>query len=220
MVAVKPKGARILFAYLCKFSAFYLYGSGRWIGVFPTKCQAAARCGRQSSCFASFRAVVATFKLSVCSRRDHTFGLQHASPRLLRQSHRTFGGSWRFAVLYLVAGIGAGLTSAVWQQTVSVGASGSVFGLLAYGFVYERILMRHVQKTYGRKLRKGPYTGLVVANLILGLVVSSGGVIGIDNAAHLGGLLTGCCLTLFWIYWQGYELIPQNRAKRSLFFLH
>ncbi len=82
-------------------------------------------------------------------------------------------GSWRFAVLYLVAGIGAGLTSAVWQQTVSVGASGSVFGLLAYGFVYERILMRHVQKTYGRKLRKGPYTGLVVANLILGLVVSS-----------------------------------------------
>ncbi len=52
-----------------------------------------------------------------------------------------------------------------------------------------------------------------MANLILGLVVSSGGVIGIDNAAHLGGTLNRMLPDAFWIYWQGYELIPKNRPK-------
>lgn len=118
-----------------------------------------------------------------------------------------------FLLLYIVSGVGAGLASSLWHKSISVGASGAIFGILGYGFVLERLVMRHIQKTYGQKMRRGQYTGLVVANLILGVVVSSGGMIGIDNAAHLGGLITGSLLTLALLYAKRNDLVPQNKVK-------
>jgi hypothetical protein len=78
---------------------------------------------------------------------------------------------------------------------ISAGASGAIFGLLGVGFVFERLIYRKVQRVTGERLRRGPYTGLVVINLLLGVILTSGPV-RIDNGAHIGGLLAGCAMTV------------------------
>src|SRR5699024_10892390 len=52
-------------------------------------------------------------------------------------------GSWRFLVIYFLAGIGGGLASFAFTVNVSAGASGAIFGLfgalLFFGLTYKKI---------------------------------------------------------------------------------
>lgn len=100
-------------------------------------------------------------------------------------------GSARFALLYLVAGVAASLASISWQPLVnSAGASGAIFGL--YGTLLA-VLLRGRQFMPGAiimPMRK--FTLIFVSYaLLLGFFAK-----GIDNAAHVGGLIAGFMLGL------------------------
>jgi membrane associated rhomboid family serine protease len=92
-------------------------------------------------------------------------------------------GKWRYLLVYLLCGVGASLTSVFWhERTLSVGASGAIFGL--YGFMLLLSLLKQFQPSQNKMIMV--FAGIfVVYNLIMGLVG------GVDNAAHLGGLICG-----------------------------
>ncbi|WP_172121180.1 rhomboid family intramembrane serine protease [Actinomyces faecalis] len=92
-------------------------------------------------------------------------------------------GRWRFAVLYALSALGGStaiylLASPVSRSwiTLTVGASGAVFGLFAAVFI--------IQRRFGRD------TSAILGLLAVNLVISVLGA-GISWQGHLGGLLTG-----------------------------
>jgi membrane associated rhomboid family serine protease/Tfp pilus assembly protein PilF len=98
-------------------------------------------------------------------------------------------GRWTFATLYLLAGIGGSLGSVIWNPNVfSVGASGAIFGIvgaLIASFYLGEFSMRG-------QITGGTMTSLLIFSaysLVRGATSS-----GIDNGAHVGGLITGLIL--------------------------
>lgn len=93
-------------------------------------------------------------------------------------------GRLRFLSLYIFCGVIASLTSVFWYDNiVSAGASGAIFGL--YGFFLTMLIF---VKKEDRKMNRGIIISILIYvgyNLLYGL---TGGV---DNAAHIGGLLSG-----------------------------
>ena len=87
-------------------------------------------------------------------------------------------GSVRFVPLYFLAAVGGSAASHYVGMPLgfSVGASGAVFGVLGAYFVIAR----------NRGLDTRQVGGLIVLNLVLGSLIPQ-----IDNAAHVGGLITG-----------------------------
>lgn len=87
-------------------------------------------------------------------------------------------GHSRYLILYVLAAIGGGVASYVFSdmRTVSVGASGAIFGLMGALVVA------------GRRLRYDVTQVLVLLgiNVVIGFIAS-----GVDWRAHLGGLVTG-----------------------------
>lgn len=98
-------------------------------------------------------------------------------------------GPGRLLPGYLACGVGGALAS-LWYHTQginSVGASGAIFGL--YGVQLVLLLGRAVPLNKSdRRAMLALVTYLVLSNLLSGLTGA------IDNAAHLGGLLTGLLL--------------------------
>lgn len=95
-----------------------------------------------------------------------------------------FLGRAKFITAYLLSGIFASVISLWWHDnTVSAGASGAIFGL--YGVFLALLSTNHIERT----MRKGLLINIglfVVYNLVYGSFKG-----GIDNAAHLGGLIAG-----------------------------
>jgi rhomboid protease GluP len=98
-------------------------------------------------------------------------------------------GRWSYAAIYFTTGLAGGIASIAWNPEVwSVGASGAIFGLagalIASFYLGEFSLPRFaIQSTLKSLLF---FAGF---NLIFGFVVP-----GIDNSAHIGGLVTGLAL--------------------------
>ena len=92
-------------------------------------------------------------------------------------------GKNRFVICYFVTGLIASLTSLkIHPQVVSIGASGAIFGM--YGI----FLAFLISKIFPATMQKAFLTSTLIFvgyNLIIGI---SGGV---DNAAHIGGLISG-----------------------------
>jgi membrane associated rhomboid family serine protease len=89
-------------------------------------------------------------------------------------------GRWRFAALYLLAGIG-GAVAVYWfsPHSLTVGASGSVFGLMGALFFFFRRLNLDVRGL----------VGLLVLNLVITVSVRQ-----ISFWGHIGGLVVGAVL--------------------------
>jgi rhomboid protease GluP len=98
-------------------------------------------------------------------------------------------GRWTFAAVYLVSGLGASLASVTWNPYgMSVGASGAIFGLAGALIAAFKL----GEFSVPRSALSGPLRSLmvfVVFNLAFG---AASGVT--DNAAHVGGLITGLIL--------------------------
>jgi membrane associated rhomboid family serine protease len=90
-------------------------------------------------------------------------------------------GHRRFLVLFLVAGLGGSVVSYCFSpiQTLSVGASGAIFGLMTAWIIIGRRLHRDVSQILT----------LLVLNIVLGFVIA-----GIDWRAHLGGAAAGAAV--------------------------
>ena len=98
-------------------------------------------------------------------------------------------GRWTFACIYLITGIAGGLASVAWNPGVlSVGASGAIFGLagalLASFYLGEFSVPKVAIQGTLRSL-----LFFVGFNVLFGAVVS-----GVDNACHVGGLISGLIL--------------------------
>lgn len=106
-------------------------------------------------------------------------------------------GSKRFGLFYVIAGILASIASIWWhEKTVSIGASGAIFGM--YGIFLSLLLTKLFPKDFKKSFLLS--TSIFVGyNLILGL---SGGI---DNAAHIGGLLSGMII--------GFAVYPKLRME-------
>ena len=98
-------------------------------------------------------------------------------------------GRWTFAAIYLITGVSGGLASVAWNpRVVSVGASGAIFGLagalIASFYLGEFSLPRVAISGTLRSL-----VVFAVFNLGFGQFID-----GIDNACHIGGLVSGLAL--------------------------
>jgi len=101
-------------------------------------------------------------------------------------------GAKRLIVWYLLGVIGASLASAIWfPYGYSVGASGGVFAL--FGIALGAELAHRPLVERGMREALGRVGGLLLINIVLGFGVGFIGG-GIDNSAHIGGLVTGLIL--------------------------
>ena len=93
-----------------------------------------------------------------------------------------FFGKTKYLIIYLLSGISGSLLSVAFNvNTVSVGASGAIFGLfgalLYFGYNY---------RGYLGNVIKSQILPVVIINLIFGFIST-----GVDVAGHIGGLIGG-----------------------------
>jgi membrane associated rhomboid family serine protease len=112
-------------------------------------------------------------------------------------------GRVRFLAFSLVFAAGGSLASFVFSDArFAVGASGAIFGLfgllVAVQYVHKPVVSRNARQFLSQM------GGLIAINLVFGFVVP-----GIDNMAHIGGLLSGL--------WIGFLFAPARvQTMRSM----
>jgi len=106
-------------------------------------------------------------------------------------------GKARFITAYLLTGVASSVCSMWWHElTISAGASGAIFGM--YGVFLAMLTTNLIEKTTRKALLVS--IGVFVAyNLVNGLKD------GIDNAAHMGGLICGLFV--------GYGFYPSLKSS-------
>lgn len=98
----------------------------------------------------------------------------------------SFFGKIKYIVIYLLSGIIGSLMSLSITNSISLGASGAIFGLLGsilyFGYHYRVYLSQAI---------KSQIIPIIVLNLFLGFMLN-----GVDNAAHIGGLIGGVLVSM------------------------
>ncbi len=104
-------------------------------------------------------------------------------------------GSSRYLFIYLLAGIGGvigsyfgGMARPAW--IAGVGASGAIFGLFGALFVFGYKYRHELPQNFRKAVTSG-IVPVVIINLFIGFSIPA-----IDNAAHIGGLISGAALAL------------------------
>lgn len=113
-------------------------------------------------------------------------------------------GSRRMFASYLLTGLCSAVFSLYMHaETISAGASGSIFGL--YGIFLAFLLFHGIAK----EQRKALLTSILIFvgyNLVYGMKE------GIDNAAHIGGLLSGFLLGIVYVFSYKFEKADARRT--------
>lgn len=99
----------------------------------------------------------------------------------------TYLGKTKYLLIYLLSALMGGLFSIVFlENSLSVGASGAIFGLMGallyFGYHY---------RLYLSNALTNQLIPIIILNLILGFSIS-----GIDNSSHIGGLIGGYLSTM------------------------
>ena len=99
----------------------------------------------------------------------------------------SFLGKTKYLIIYLISGLFGALFSMIFNGNIpSIGASGAIFGLMGsliyFGYHY---------RVYLGNVIRSQIIPLVVLNLFIGYLST-----GIDNSAHIGGLLGGAIITV------------------------
>jgi membrane associated rhomboid family serine protease len=118
----------------------------------------------------------------------HVFFNMWALWNIGRLTERLYG-NWAYAFLYFSCGVLSGLASIVWEPSrATVGASGAIFGIFAAFIVF-------AIHPHRRTAIKVP-AALWISALIFALYNLIAGFFnpGIDNAAHVGGVISGLVL--------------------------
>jgi len=97
----------------------------------------------------------------------------------------SFYGKIKYILIYLISALCGSLLSIATSSSISAGASGAIFGLfgslLYFGYHY---------RVYLGSVLKSQLIPLILLNLSLGFILP-----GIDNAAHIGGLIGGVLIS-------------------------
>jgi rhomboid protease GluP len=141
----------------------------------------------------------------------HLFFNGYALLAIGTELERLFG-PMRFTVIYMLSGLLGNLASYAFSPNLAAGASGAIFGLIGALAAFFT-LHRERLGAWGRA-RLANIAFLIAINLFFGFTQP-----GIDNLAHLGGLLGG--LGLGWALAPRYgldpvrlELVDRNRLAR------
>ena len=98
----------------------------------------------------------------------------------------SFMGKWKYLIIYLFSGLMGSLFSITFSNYASIGASGAIFGLLGsmlyFGYHY---------RVYLGNVIRSQIIPLIILNLVFGFILT-----GVDNFAHIGGLLGGVLITV------------------------
>lgn len=100
-------------------------------------------------------------------------------------------GHWRYLIIYLLSGLGAGSLSVYMMirsgdYAVSAGASGAIFGMVG-ALLY--IVIRNRGRLENVTTKRLGF--MILLSLYLGFTSS-----GVDNMAHVGGLISGFLLAV------------------------
>ena len=99
----------------------------------------------------------------------------------------TYIGKWRYIFIYLLSALmGSLLSITVTGNTISIGASGAIFGLMGSLLYFGYHYRLYLANTLTREL-----IPVILINLFLGFSMP-----GIDNAAQIGGLIGGYFATM------------------------
>lgn len=91
-------------------------------------------------------------------------------------------GHLKFLVIYLLAGVMGNLFSYQFSDSISAGASTSLFGLFAFFIALANIY----PESRGIQQLSDQYRGLILINIVLNLFMSN-----VDIAGHIGGAVGG-----------------------------
>jgi len=181
-----PVTVALVTANILVFAFMVAHGAGFWHGSGSVQLQWGANFGPATQDGEWWRLFTAMFlHFGVIHLALNAWALWDAG----RLVERLFG-SWRFALLYLGAGLEGNLVSLVVQgnRAVSGGASGAIFGVFGALLVCLARERHAIEKREFRWLFGGAAV-FTAASLGLGFAIP-----GIDNAAHLGGFVSGALL--------------------------
>ena len=118
-------------------------------------------------------------------------------------------GPVRFATIYILSGLFGSLASFASRGplVISAGASGAIFGIIGMNLAYF-YLHREAFGQVGRQRIMSTLL-IIVINLIFGFTVP-----GIDNVAHIGGLIAGALLG--YIRAPRYQVVDAYSSNRHL----
>ena len=104
-------------------------------------------------------------------------------------------GSWRMLIIYIISGLYGNFVSLSFNtSTISVGASGAIFGLIGSIFV-----IMYLSKNFNKKMIGQLLIALVVL-IVFSLFMSN-----INIMAHLGGFISGVLITLIGYYFKTHR---------------
>lgn len=95
-------------------------------------------------------------------------------------------GSMRYAFIYLFSGILASVFSYIFSPSMSIGASGAIFGLFGAALVFGLKMKKGINREYVYNIGS-----VIIINLLIGFSASN-----IDNFGHIGGLVGGILISL------------------------
>lgn len=113
----------------------------------------------------------------------HLFLNCYALHAIGRPCERLFG-NLKFICIYLLSGIAGCITSFAFSDSLSLGASGAIFGILGATLFFQFRKPLAFRTIFGTSL-----VSVILLNLFLGFTTE-----GIDNFGHIGGLIAGFLL--------------------------
>ena len=185
-LVLTPVTVALVCANLFVFAAMLAYGAGLWHAPNHVQLAWGASFGPATKDGEWWRLGTAMFL---------HFGLVHLAMNMWalwdggRLVERLYG-PWRFVIVYFASGLAGNLLSLIAQgdRAVSGGASGAIFGVYGALLVCLWRERRQVNPVEFRWLFGGAAV-FSAATIAFGLLVP-----GIDNAAHIGGLLSGALI--------------------------
>ena len=161
------------------FIAMYIFGKGSYhiptLKVFGANVTDLTKAGEY------FRLITSAFlHAGIIHLAVNMYSLYVIGPQI-----ESFFGKTKYLTIYLGSALFGNLLSTVFNTGISVGASGAIFGLMGsllyFGYHY---------RVYLDGVLKSQVIPLILINLGFGFIVS-----GIDNAAHIGGLIGGLLIS-------------------------
>lgn len=94
-------------------------------------------------------------------------------------------GKTKYTIIYFISGLISSIFSFEFSQSISIGASGAIFGLLGASLVFGIKMKDRIHKDYIINV-----LSVVVVNLIIGFSMPN-----VDNFGHIGGLIGGIIIS-------------------------